>query len=165
MNPYYAGIGSRETPPGTLILMTAIARLYHADGSILRSGGARGADTAFEAGAGSAKEIFVAGSTKAPHHFGPPTQAAIELSAKYHPNWRACSAYAKLLHGRNAHIILGRDLATPVRFVICWTQDAKSGGGTGQGIRIAKAHGIDVYDLGDPEVLSLYTDWIAGRKS
>lgn len=151
MNPYYAGIGSRETPPDICTMMTAIAERYEADGSILRSGGARGADKAFEAGAGSSKEIFRPSDA---------TDAAYALSAKYHPAWHKCSPLAKGLHARNAQIILGRELITPVRLVICWTVGAKGGGGTGQGIRIADAHGIDVHDLADPEIYRLYADWL-----
>lgn len=151
MNPYYAGIGSRETPEPILNMMTSIAHHYRLEGRILRSGGAVGADTAFEAGAGNAKEIFLA------HHATP---EAHELTAKHHPAWHKCNPRARALHARNAMIILGRDLKTPVRSIICWTKDAKGGGGTGQGIRIANAYGIDTYDLADPEVHRLYTDWL-----
>ena len=59
MSFYYAGVGGRETPAHVLNLMTRIAQGLTKVGGILRSGGARGADTAFEAGAGSAKEIFL----------------------------------------------------------------------------------------------------------
>lgn len=151
MNPYYAGIGSRKTPQPILEMMTAIARHYQIDGSILRSGGAVGADTAFESGAGVAKEIFLARHA---------TPEAYELTAKYHPAWHKCSPWAKAFHARNALIILGRDLKTPVRIVICWTEAAKGGGGTGQGIRIADAYGIEVHDLADPEIRRIYTDWL-----
>lgn len=54
----YAGIGSRETPRSILDLMTAIARKLEALGYTLRSGGATGADTAFEEGVERLKEIY-----------------------------------------------------------------------------------------------------------
>ena len=66
----YAGIGSRETPEGVLLKMEKIAfYLAHRYDATLRSGGAIGADIAFEAGCDSAngkKEIFYAkgGRTK-----------------------------------------------------------------------------------------------------
>lgn len=161
MNPYYAGIGSRETPRPILDMMTAIARHYQLDGRILRSGGAVGADTAFEDGAADKKEIYVAYATRKPHYIGPATPEAMELTARYHPAWDRCRPAARRFHARNAHIILGRDLKTPVSIVICWTKDAKGGGGTGQGIRIANAHGIDVHDLADPEIHRIYADWLA----
>lgn len=134
---YYAGIGSRDTPDYVLKKMKRIAEnLTH---MTLRSGGAVGADSAFEEGA-SEKEIFKADDA---------TDDAIELSSKYHPNWEACSKYAKKLHGRNAMIILGENLDSPVEFVICWTKNGKGGGGTGQALRIAKDYGIKIYDLGE----------------
>jgi len=47
---YYAGIGSRETPIKILESMRLIASVFAKHGLILRSGGAEGADTAFEEG-------------------------------------------------------------------------------------------------------------------
>jgi hypothetical protein len=47
----YAGIGSRETPQATLDLMNLIGFTLAQKGHSLRSGGAKGADSAFEAGA------------------------------------------------------------------------------------------------------------------
>ena len=46
----YAGIGARATPPEVLRLMTQLAGRMEQDGWRLRSGGARGADAAFETG-------------------------------------------------------------------------------------------------------------------
>lgn len=47
---FYTGIGSRETPPEILAEMIKIGDALRAKGFILRSGGAPGADTAFETG-------------------------------------------------------------------------------------------------------------------
>lgn len=49
-NRYYTGIGSRKTPDSICLLMTKIASLMSKKGFILRSGGATGADSAFELG-------------------------------------------------------------------------------------------------------------------
>ena len=144
--PTYAGIGSRETPPDVLEVMEALGATYAEAGWTLRSGGAKGADRAFEAGcdhAGGKKEIFRGEDA---------TREAFEFSAAFHPNWAACRPYARELHARNAMIIMGERLNNRVAFVVCWTKDGKGGGGTGQGIRIAKAHDIIVYDLGDPTI-------------
>lgn len=134
----YAGIGARTTPPEILKQMTDYAKEMKGLGWTLRSGGAKGADQAFEAGAGKSKEIFYANDA---------TSEAIELAAKHHPNWKACSTYAKKLHGRNCQIILGRDLQSPVVKVVCWTPGAKTEGGTGMAIRLAKSYGINVVNL------------------
>lgn len=48
---FWTGVGSRETPRDILDLMEDIAFKLSQDKWILRSGGAEGADTAFEIGA------------------------------------------------------------------------------------------------------------------
>lgn len=54
----YTGIGSRETPYEILQLMKELARLM-SECFILRSGGADGADSAFESGCSGLKEIYL----------------------------------------------------------------------------------------------------------
>lgn len=146
---YYAGIGSRETPPDILALMTKIAVSLAKSGHILRSGGADGADSAFEAGANE-KEIYLPwlGFNGNPSKLLPSKEAFI-MAEKFHPAWHKCSHAARKLHARNCHQVMGKDLKTPSAFIICWTKGALGGGGTGQAIRIAKAHDIPVHDLAD----------------
>ena len=48
---YYAGIGSRETPQEFLNLFTRVAKYLSTKDCVLRSGGAKGSDKAFELGA------------------------------------------------------------------------------------------------------------------
>jgi hypothetical protein len=69
------------------------------------------------------------------------------------------NAAARHLHARNTHQILGPNLepADPARFVICWTPNATTDGlgrhtgGTGQALRIAATHGINVFNLARPD--------------
>lgn len=156
MTVYYAGIGSRKTPARVLKAMTRIGASLARQGAVLRSGGAEGADTAFECGAvlhgrGPA-EIYLPSAGFNGHgsvRFGiAKDQQALAIAAEHHPNWRALSRYGQWLHGRNVYQVLGPDLQTPSDFVLCWTPGGKGGGGTGQAIRIAKAHSIPVYDMG-----------------
>jgi hypothetical protein len=142
---FYAGIGSRETPSHILQVMSEDAYRLQARGYILRSGAAEGADSAFEAGAGDQKEIWLPwrGFQNHPSRLLP-SLAAFEMAARFHPAWERCSRGARALHARNCHQVLGADLATPVEFVLCWTKDGRASGGTGQAIRIAEAHGIPV---------------------
>lgn len=145
MSKFYTGVGSRETPFDILSHMTMIAqRLQHE--YILRSGGAQGADSAFEDGAKDNKEIFYASDA---------TTEAMEIAKKFHPAWNRCSAYARKLHGRNAFQVLGRSLDTPSKFLICWTPDgcvshktrSINTGGTGTAISIAEAYGVKIFNL------------------
>lgn len=147
---YYAGIGARSTPGSVLNVMRKVAYQLHRRNYVLRSGGAQGADTAFEQGAG-AKDIYTA--YDAHRH-------AIELASLYHPAWDKCSDYVQKLHGRNAMILLGKDLNTPVEFVVCWTPDGKDSGGTGLGIRIANEFGIRVNNLHDESVMKKTLEWL-----
>lgn len=158
----YAGIGSRETPAAVLALMQRIGENMARAGFTLRSGAAPGADSAFEAGcdaAKGAKEIYLPWRRFNNHTslLNSVTDEALIMAAKYHPAWTRCSPAATKLHARNCYQILGADLATPVRLVICWTRDAAGQGGTGQALRIARAHSITIHDLGIPAILEAYS--------
>ena len=118
--------------------MTAIASKLESLGYTLRSGGATGADTAFEEGVDQLKEIYYDCDA---------TSEAIEYASKFHPTWHNCRSGGRKLHGRNSMILLGRKLDTPVKFVICWTKDGKDTGGTGLGIRIAEHLRIPIFNL------------------
>jgi hypothetical protein len=149
MTRFYAGIGSRETPPVVCRAMTRMAIEFRRMGYVLRSGGADGADEAFEAGAGTDKLIYLPWvkfrNNPSPYHRVTPE--ALALAARFHPAWGRLNEYARRLHGRNAYQVLGLDLRTKADFVVCWTKGGKGGGGTGQAIRMAFAYGIPVYDL------------------
>ncbi|WP_273455817.1 hypothetical protein [Nevskia ramosa] len=189
MNSYkaYAGVGSRETPADVLALMTQFAKYMEARGYVLRSGGAPGADTAFELGASEkAREVFLPwkGFSSNTSHFERPTVPAMELGDRYHPmlmnldkaseKWKSKQVQTlRKLMGRNAHQVLGWDLGTPAMFVVCWTKDAADGvkvktssatGGTGQAIRIAADHGIKVYNVADAAVRKLIEAKMAGMQ-
>ena len=145
---YYTGVGSRRTPHEYLEIMTLLARKLDKAGWTLRSGGAQGADQAFEDGAStSKKEIFYAKDA---------TSEAMEIARRFHPNWGACAPFAQKLHGRNAFQVLGKDLKTPSRFLVCWTPDAcfshedrsRQTGGTGTAISIADHYNVQIFNLG-----------------
>jgi len=142
---YYAGVGARKTPISICNKMVRIARTCEDRGYVLRSGGAEGADLAFEAGVTrNLKQIFYAKDISDNSHL-------MEIAALHHPNWEACvrsGPYVMKLMARNVLQILGNNLKIPVSAVICWTPNGDSSGGTGQAIRIANAHDIPVFDLG-----------------
>ena len=129
INKVYAGIGSRETPPFILKQMTQIAVELEKIGFILYSGGAEGADLAFEKNVTN-KQVFRPRDVEN-------DPAAFELAGRFHPAWKRLGNYAKLLHARNGYIVLGVDLESPVDFIVCWTPGGKVTGGTGQALRIA----------------------------
>lgn len=179
---YYAGIGSRETPPEFIPVMSDVAEVLARNGWHLRSGAALAADSAFEAGANrvnvNQKEIYIPWnnywngaydangakiyrSTREPGVLCIESAAAMALAEQYHPNWGKCSQGARKLHCRNGFILLGPQLVVPVNFIICWTPGGKVSGGTGQGLRMAADRNIQVYNLAIPEHLNIILGWIA----
>jgi hypothetical protein len=157
--------------------MSAIAFELWADGFTLRSGHSPGADQAFEAGA-SELELYLpwkgfGGKFRCPEGIEPilytePTDEAYELASKFHPAWDHLSDKVKALHARNCHQVLGRDLQTFSKFVICWTPDGATyqttskTGGTGQALRIAIDRRIDIYNLERQEVSKEVYKWLYG---
>lgn len=148
----YAGIGSRSTPLNICNLMTDIAEFLFNKDYILYSGGALGADKAFEKGVkdNKYKRIFLPwknyNGNKSPYYIV--DQRALDFAKKFHPSWDYLNYYAKKLIARNSYQILGPGLEKPVvEFVICYTLEGKIKGGTGQAIRIANHFKIPVYNL------------------
>lgn len=145
MNLCYTGVGARKTPREVLNLMSDIAFMLNDLGYTLRSGGAVGADRAFENTA-VRKSIFYAKDC---------TSKAEKIASKFHPAWNRCSSFARKLHGRNAFQVLGKNLNDPSSFLICWTPDACTchrdrtirTGGTGTAISIADNYGVKVWNL------------------
>lgn len=153
----YAGIGSRSTPEPVLGIMRRIAERLAARGYTLLSGGAKGADSAFEEGADK-KEIFLPwpgfnGRQKSP--WDRPLSEAFRVAAAVHPARSKLREPARALMARNSHQVLGADLHSPVDVVVCWTPDgceteaqrSQRTGGTGQAIALADRWSIPVVNL------------------
>lgn len=144
---YYSGIGSRETPQEICNRMRLIADWLAKQGVRLRSGGAFGADLAFQSACLEANGKLVVYRPN-----GKLQDWWFEEARLVHPAWHKCSAQAKKLHARNTPIILG-NIFTPFgfpeksKFVVCYTKDGQASGGTGQGIRLANKYNIPVFNL------------------
>lgn len=147
----YAGIGSRETPSDVLGYMNKVAKRLEERGLTLRSGGAKGADSAFEAGVAQNKQIFYPKDIETNTYNN--AQQAKDIALGLHPNPYALTKkgnYAVNLMARNGYQVLGADLNSPSDFVLCYAPLDKNGnptGGTTQAIRIANAMNIPVFNL------------------
>jgi hypothetical protein len=156
---HYAGIGSRSTPPPVLALMHQLASRLASIGSVLRTGGAPGADQAFQAGAAdSAGEVELYLPWPGFEGFEQatlvrPSAAAFDVAARHHPFWSGMRRGARALHARNSHQVLGASLDRPCGIIVCWTRDgsldgsSRSAGGTGQALRLAADRGVPVLNL------------------
>lgn len=156
MPNYYTGVGSRETPEDILRIMQSAASKLELAEYTLRSGGADGADAAFESGVATIKEIWVPwlGFNKSESK-NLPSENSYTIAEKLHPAWNRLTRGAKALHARNVHQILGSDLNTPSDFVLCYTHDGATIGGTATAIKLATKLNIPVFNFGscsDPQV-------------
>lgn len=143
---FYTGIGSRQTPDEILPYFKAVASLLEGAGYVLRSGGAVGADQAFESGVKdpSKKQIFYANDA---------TEQAMEIAKNAHPGWNCLNDYGKKLHARNVMQVLGADLKTPSKFLLAWTPCGWLTGGSRTALVIAMQNKVPVYNAGTPEGL------------
>ena len=153
-----SGLERTQTPPEMLGAMTELARGLERTGWHLHSGGADGADTAFENGTTRAgrtvylpwkgyndrtgDECVTLTNSEQSHAQG--------VVSKYHGAWQRCSRGARALHGRNHAIIHGLGHAAADRrvdAVICWTPGGATQGGTATGMKMARTAGIPVLNL------------------
>jgi len=173
---FYTGIGSRETPERMLEQMRAIAAALAQAGFTLRSGGADGADMAFEQGArsvdGARMQIYLPwqGFNGNPSPLYTVEQRALDVARRVHPAWHRLSPAARKLHGRNCYQVLGLSFDVPSQFLVCWTSDgcesartrsAKTGG-TGTAIELAESHGVPVFNLGKAGRSVALREWLQG---
>ncbi len=153
MKQIYTGVGSRKTPPEVQTLMTQIAAYLSNQGFTLRSGGASGADRAFEKGA-SQKEIYLPwrnfNNCQGIYNYSQTSWNQAEQIVKtIHPNWKACSSGVRKLHTRNAFQVLGFQLDSPSDFLICWTEERNGSiqGGTRTAVILAEKSHIPCFNL------------------
>lgn len=177
---HWTGIGSRETPHEVAKTMRTIAIGLTKVGGILRSGGAAGADSAFESGVPDPKkkEIYLPypGFNRNPstlHHA--PTAEAIEWARDAHPYFDKMKpdSFAYQAHARNTHQVLGGDCRSKSAFVVCWTPDGAEEmnqshsievtGGTRTAIVIADFNGIPVFNLARPDALHRLQVYVKDR--
>ncbi|MCK5607871.1 hypothetical protein KAR91_38685 [Candidatus Pacearchaeota archaeon] len=166
MSKYYTGVGSRNTPGDIQEMMRKIGNHLYDRGWTLRSGGAKGADSAFEA--------YVPRKGKVIYRPHDSNDWCEEIAANLHPmgstKFFNMSDFVIGLHGRNIKQVLGNDperKPIPSKFLICWTKDAVKThmqrsfdtGGTGTAISVAdQCHlrgldgvygSIEVFNLAD----------------
>lgn len=180
---YYAGIGSRDCPEDIGVIMTELAGELEKAGYVLRSGGARGADTFFERGVIDPrnKQVFIhdepargkrhdprSGIYNAKLYANYPT--AVKIASEVHGHWQRCSQVAREMHARNVYQVLGQDLADGrwSSCVICWAVPDIHGvpeGGTRTAWLVAERYGIKRYNLAVRADRDRVETWLALRKA
>lgn len=172
---YFTLVGSRDTPEDSCEIlehMAAYLAIFKGDW-IGRSGGANGADSALETSllkVPHMMEVYlpwtnfndrVAGRRS--HWIDTPKltnyQEAMLIAEDTHPAWDRCSRGARALHTRNVYQVLGKDLNTPSKILICWAVPTKDGvkGGTNTAVQLAKKYGchiLNIYGMDDNTAMS-----------
>lgn len=172
---YYTGIGSRETPKAILDIMEDLANWCSEKGCILRSGGADGADTAFETGCnnwGGDKEIYIpwgnfndrSVSEEGIFVRGNDVNSR-EIASTIHPVFYSLGRGAQALHARNVNQVLGRDSSNPdpSSFLIYFAPRTKNGnikGGTATAVKLAERFGVDCWNMFDNHKIEDIKSWI-----
>jgi len=152
---YYAGIGARKTPPYLLKYFTSVAEGLGVQGWILNSGGADGADTAFENGARSIcakRNIFLPwkgfnknnSSLYLENMSRDLVNSARKIAEDFHPQGNRMNPTVSQFMTRNTFQVLGVNLKTPVSFVLCCSPGGYKTGGTSQAMRVARGYNIPV---------------------
>lgn len=159
MTVIIAGIGSRKTPQGILNEMQKVGAWCRESKIFVRSGHAGGADLAFEAGSQEFciaylpwrrfnREFKSKARTFVPEDFSLEVQEQLDsYTNNFHPAPQKLTNGGRALMNRNVLQVLGGKLNMPVNAVICWTEDGLASGGTGQTLRIAKHHNIQVLNM------------------
>ncbi len=163
MTRFYTGVGSRQTPPEMLRVLADLAEDLAGAGWVLRSGGADGADAAFEEGclrSGGTAHVYLPwrgfnghGST-----LFKVEESALKLAATVHPAWDRLEQGPRKLHARNCYQVLGAGLDAPSELTVCWTPDgcessarrSRETGGTATAIVLSERRGVPVYNLRNP---------------
>jgi len=151
---YYTGIGSRETPKDVLANMDHIAQILAIKNYTLRSGNAKGADSAFEKGCDlrkGKKKIWNPNGVFYPLHEWATDHAS---SVCYEYPLEKMKGYNIKLITRNMYQIFG-DHPTdqiPSDFVVYWCKDDpikkdNHSGGTRYAVRIAHKNNIPHFNL------------------
>lgn len=155
------GVGSRKIDTTQYAMILSLARFLRKRGWYLRSGGAIGADSAWEDGwvGSDQKTIYLPqeGFNKRPKNdacYLPPTYDHIWVEAEdiaqgLHQRFESLDEFARNAHTRNVYQVLGDDLRTPSDLVIaCAEPNGRSvKGGTATAFNLAKAKGIPTFNI------------------
>lgn len=153
----YVGTGNRDAPEAVLKQMHALANDLTQFGYVLRSGGLDGPDLAFEAGS-KETELHLPwkdfNQRKALSYFN--SQENKVLARMFQPTFDGLKPAIQAFLCKNVRCIMGKDLKSPVRFIVLWSPDGAELSkdivpATGQCthlIKIASAMKIPVFNLG-----------------
>lgn len=153
----YAVAGQRRgTPDAILVLAGRIARALAMLGWCQRNGIQEGFDQELYNYAGEDVSLYLPWPGfrrgESDYHAAhivrqEASPEALAIASQCHPNWNGCHRAARMLLGRDTHIVLGHACRVPAAFLLCYTSNGRDAGGTGQTIRVAERYGVRVDNL------------------
>ena len=176
----YTGAGARNTPDRILDIMEHVGYVLAQRGYVLRSGGAEGADKAFEAGCDAAhgsKKIYIPWSgfnNYTPNGVSIMTldqgnrDGAIDIIKDAHPAFNRLSRGALALHARNAYQVQGLYLDSPSQFLLCYAPTDRDGvptGGTRTAWVVARMFDIPCFNLSNDRDYERITKFIKDQRA
>lgn len=147
---YYTGVGARATPKDILKIMNDISLFLSKKGYVLRSGGANGADIAFES-CSIRKNIYLPwrGFNNNKSDFYNIPERYYNIAEGFLDNWKYMKPSVKKLMARNVQQVIGHDEDIILSdFLICYTSNGETIGGTGFAIRLAEYYNVPILNLG-----------------
>ncbi len=169
MIKYYTGIGSRQVPKAIYNKIMSIAGILSVKGWSLRSGGAKGCDTAFEIGSILVSKINNDEVYKR-HDATPQSKELLKLvidslNKEQQTNiiYENISSYVQNLLARSMLQVLGRNLDNPSEFVICYTPNGEKVGGTRYAIQLAEMKNIPIINIGSSTYINKTAEEICGE--
>lgn len=153
----YVGTGNRDTPDTILQQMDRLAKELSQFGHVLRSGALDGPDLAFEAGS-TETEIHLPwkdfNQRKGLSYFN--SNEVKTIAKMFQPTFDGLKPAIQAFLCKNVRCIMGKDLKSPVRFIVLWSVDGAehsrdcvpATGSMTHLIKIASAMKIPVFNLG-----------------
>lgn len=125
--PIYAAIGTRNLPPAMLPRIRHIAAILAAEEWTLATAATRGTNAAFvQATPPMQTRLYdswpEASKQHVPAHVLDRHQQQLcqGVIASHHPTWERCNEHARMVHARNAAILLGPDANRPANALLYW---------------------------------------------
>lgn len=176
----YAGTGNPDAPSEVLKQIAHIAKMLDEKEYTLRSGRGLGPDMAFENNS-TRKEIYLPWykfNVQDPSNtpvadentviYNRVSKEALEAIKPFTPTFDNLKDSVKIILGRSVHLMLGKDMKSPVKFLVCWTQDGcesaknrtSKTGYTGLAISIASAIKVPVFNLKNTDAMNRLSAYI-----
>lgn len=152
----YAALSNKNAPEEVVETMRRLVHKLNDEGYTLRTAGNEGPEESLEAQT-EQKEVHIPwkGFNNRESRFNRNDNNAIEIVQAFHPTFASLKPAVQAIIARSAHVILGKDLRSPVRFLVCWSEDGLENakdrsiksGYMGMPVAVANSLSIPVFNL------------------